>query len=139
MTASEAKTVYRRKGSDFTRVVRDHLYSQFTGNAATQYGKRMEKKAIAAFEEAFAPLKVEPCGLIIHPNQSWLAASADGLILTAHSHKLPIEHICRKKSLLEAMKSSAFCLCLTNGKYFLKARHQYCYQMQIQLACTQAE
>ena len=50
-TVSEAKTIYRRKGNAFRRVVRDHLHSQLTGNAATRYGKRMEKKAIAAFEE----------------------------------------------------------------------------------------
>lgn len=53
--------------------------SEFTGNAATQHGERMESVALAYYERVSGN-KVDQTGLVKHDKYSWLGASPDGLI-----------------------------------------------------------
>lgn len=54
--------------------------SEFQGNAATEYGTFHESGAIAEFELQ-AEAEVQECGLFVHPEHDWLAASPDGIVV----------------------------------------------------------
>lgn len=53
--------------------------NEFTGNAATNHGERMEPVALA-FYEKLTGNKVDQTGLVKHEDFDWLGASPDGLI-----------------------------------------------------------
>lgn len=58
--------------------------SEFTGNAATNHGQRLEPAAVRWYEEENSthgqPCKVEATGSVTHPQYPWLRASPDGLV-----------------------------------------------------------
>ncbi|XP_053895625.1 uncharacterized protein LOC128843106 [Malaclemys terrapin pileata] len=111
---------------------------------AMSWGTRNEKKAVQAYEELQSrrtgkPVKVEECGLFIHPGKEWLAASPDGIVREAGTGKLlevkcPYKH--RDKTVKEACKDTAFCLEADGESYSLKRNHPYYTQVQCELATT---
>ncbi|XP_067392668.1 uncharacterized protein [Emydura macquarii macquarii] len=111
---------------------------------AMSWGTRNEKKAVQAYEELQSrrsgrPVMVEECGLFIHPEKEWLAASPDGIVRDADTGKLlevkcPYKH--RDKTVKEACKDKAFCLEMDGESYSLKRSHPYYTQVQCQLATT---
>ncbi|CAM5164157.1 unnamed protein product [Natator depressus] len=114
---------------------------------AMSWGTQNEKKAVQAYEELQSrrtgrPVKVEECGLFIHQEKEWLAASPDGIIREADTGKLlgllevkcPYKH--RDKTVKEACKDKAFCLEVDGESYSLKRNHPYYTQVQCQLATT---
>ena len=52
---------------------------EFTGNAATNHGEKMEPVALA-FYERHSGNSVEQTGIVFHEEHKWLGASPDGLI-----------------------------------------------------------
>lgn len=62
-------------------MVREHFGAEkeFTGNAATNHGEKMEPVALA-FYEKHSGNSVEQTGIVFHEQYSWLGASPDGLI-----------------------------------------------------------
>ena len=52
---------------------------EFTGNAATNHGERMEPVALAFYEKKTGN-KVDQTGIVKHEKYDWLGASPDGLI-----------------------------------------------------------
>ena len=62
-------------------MVREHFGAarEFTGNAATNHGERMEPVALA-FYESVAGVTVTQTGIVKHDDYDWLGASPDGLI-----------------------------------------------------------
>ncbi|KAH1165431.1 uncharacterized protein LOC123377281 [Mauremys mutica] len=113
---------------------------------AMSWGTRNEKKVVQAYEELQSrtgrPVKVQECGLFIHPGKEWLAASPDGIVREADTGKLlgllevkcPYKH--RDKTVKEACKDKAFCLEVDGESYSLKRNHPYYTQVQCQLATT---
>ncbi|XP_032659822.1 uncharacterized protein LOC116838593 [Chelonoidis abingdonii] len=111
---------------------------------AMSWGTRNEKKAVQAYEELQSrttgrPVKVQDCGLFIHPEKEWLAASPDGIVREADTGKLlevkcPYKH--RDKTVKEACKDKAFCLEVDGESYSLKRDHPYYTQIQCELAAT---
>ncbi|XP_030431731.1 uncharacterized protein LOC115657734 [Gopherus evgoodei] len=111
---------------------------------AMSWGTQNEKKAVQAYEELQSrrtgkPVKVEECGLFIHPEKEWLAASPDGIVREADTGKLlevkcPYKH--RDKTVKEACKDKAFCLEANGESYSLKRDHPYYTQTQCELAAT---
>ncbi|XP_067392765.1 uncharacterized protein [Emydura macquarii macquarii] len=111
---------------------------------AMSWGTRNEKKAVQAYEELQSrrsgrPVMVEECGLFIHPEKEWLAASPDGIVRDTDTGKLlevkcPYKH--RDKTVKEACKDKAFCLEMDGESYSLKRDHPYYTQVQCQLATT---
>lgn len=103
---------------DVMRVmVRDHFGAEreFLGNFATDYGEKHEKDAILALESDLSVM-VEKCGLIVHPDHDWLAASPDGLA--------------GKGAVVEVK-------CPYNQNLFsISDRPDYYAQIQIQMACA---
>lgn len=55
------------------------LEPKFEGNEATAYGEANEANAIAGYEFVTGNTVVS-CGLVVHPDHSWLGASPDGFV-----------------------------------------------------------
>jgi putative phage-type endonuclease len=71
-----------QKAEDVMRdMVREHFGAdkEFTGNAATNHGERMEPVALAHYESV-AGVTVTQTGIVKHDDYEWLGASPDGLI-----------------------------------------------------------
>ncbi|KYO47201.1 uncharacterized protein LOC102576115 [Alligator mississippiensis] len=116
---------------------------------AMSWGVQNEKVAVQAYEELKSksgkPVKVDDCGLFIHPGKEWIAASPDGVIKEVGTGKVlgllevkcPYKH--RNKMVSEACKDKDFCLQKEGDSYALKKNHAYFTQVQCQLAATGLE
>ncbi|XP_056214812.1 uncharacterized protein LOC130158243 [Falco biarmicus] len=114
---------------------------------AMSWGVRNEKVAVQAYEQLKSqaegkPVRVEDCGLFIHREKKWIAASPDGIIKEAATGKAlgllevkcPYKH--RNRTVREACKDKDFCLEVDGDSYALKKDHAYFTQVQCQLAAT---
>lgn len=115
--------------------------------AAMSWGIKNEKYAVLNYEKQALKnkgreVKVEECGLFIHPTKTWLAASPDGIVkdkttgekLCILEVKCPYKH--KDHTIREACLDSNFCLALNGDAYVLKPKHAYYTQVQCQLAST---
>lgn len=89
---------------------------EFAGNEATRYGESHEADALAAYEHRYGVM-IEPCGLVVHPEHDFLAASPDGLV--------------GERGMVE-------CKCPYRARYTTPS-DEYRAQMQLQMACTGRE
>lgn len=152
ITASVAGSIAKmRVKTPRNKKVENLLYSKFKGNAATHYGLVMENKAMQEYvtyqqQHGHPNLKVEKCGLFISLNNPWLAGTPDGLVNDPISDNaslnLGIVEIknpfsIRSQTLMEAIQNSTFCLEKKDTNISLKHRHDYYYQIQVQLYCTE--
>lgn len=126
------------------------LYNSFRGNKATKYGSEMDeftRQQYVTHQQGnnHPDLTVEKCGLHISHLDNWLAATPDGIVHDPSdtAHPLGLVEIknpfsAKDKSLDEACKQSGFCLEVNkaNNTRRLKHRHDYYYQVQCQLYCT---
>ncbi|XP_075013353.1 uncharacterized protein LOC142085387 [Calonectris borealis] len=114
---------------------------------AMSWGLRNEEKAVRAYEQLKSqavgkPVRVEDCGLFIHREKRWIAASPDGVIKDAATGKAlgllevkcPYKH--RNRTVREACKDKDFCLEVDGDSYALKKDHAYFTQVQCQLAAA---
>ncbi|KAM4772532.1 uncharacterized protein WCC33_004236 [Rhinophrynus dorsalis] len=115
---------------------------------AMNWGIKNERLAVRAYEKLASKregktVKVEDCGLFIHPTKNWLAASPDGLVKDDHTGeilnilevKCPYKH--REQTISEACTDRNFCLRQSGDSYILRMDHAYYTQVQCQLAATQ--
>ncbi|KAE8603456.1 hypothetical protein XENTR_v10014342 [Xenopus tropicalis] len=115
---------------------------------AMYWGIQNEKNAVLAYEKLASKrdgkkVKVEDCGLFIHPTKNWLAASPDGIVkdgctgetLRLLEVKCPYKH--KEHTIREACEDRNFCLQLNGDSYMLRQDHAYYTQVQCQLAATQ--
>lgn len=108
---------YATEDDVMRQMVREHFGAEreFTGNVATAWGDEHEDDAILALESELGVM-VEKCGLIVHPEHDWLAASPDGLFRN--------DHVVEVK-------------CPYNQKLFsINDRPDYFAQVQVQIACS---
>ncbi|XP_050758562.1 uncharacterized protein LOC127020142 [Gymnogyps californianus] len=114
---------------------------------AMSWGVRNEKVAVQAYEQLKSqavgkPVQVEDCGLFIHREKKWIAASPDGIVKEAATGKAlgllevkcPYKH--RNRTVREACKDKDFCLEVDGDSYALKKDHAYFTQVQCQLAAA---
>ncbi len=83
-------------------------------------------------------------GLVISVSNPWLAASPDGVVsdpseTTQGLVEVKTPFSMKENTLEEACKTSSFCLERKNDEYQLKTRHDYFYQVQCQLYCTNTD
>ena len=91
-------------------------------------------------------ITVEECGLFVSLENPWLAGTPDGLVhdpspdASKPSGLVEIKnpYSARHLTLAEAVKSPTFCLQhkKEDDTFQLKRRHDYYYQIQCQLYCT---
>ncbi|XP_074446801.1 uncharacterized protein LOC141744528 [Larus michahellis] len=114
---------------------------------AMSWGIRNEKAALQAYEQLKSQVvgkavQVDDCGLFIHREKKWIAASPDGIIKEAATGKAlglvevkcPYKH--RNRTVREACKDKDFCLEVDGDAYALKKDHPYFTQVQCQLAAA---
>ncbi len=145
-----------RKTTKRANKVKELLYSTFRGNNATRYGMEMEETARMEYaahqqQNKCTGINVTDCGLFVSLDNPWLAATPDGIVqdpsdLTSSSGILEIKNPFTKRSMtLSEACHSGSPFCLKNGKengkelYQLKKKHDYYYQIQCQLYCTNKE
>ena len=128
-------------------LVKQMLYGNYKGNAATRYGLVQEKaRSINTFTHGSVEASVDRnCGLIVLSTYPWLAATPDGLVIDPSASPLSPEGIVefknpysyRESSLQEAIENKK-CSCLINveGCFSLKRSHEYYYQVQFAMLCT---
>ncbi|KAK5639603.1 hypothetical protein RI129_012095 [Pyrocoelia pectoralis] len=134
LTASRFGRICKMKSStSCANAVKDILYTNFFGNAATRYGVENEHRAIEAFQAETNEI-VSPCGLYIREDFPFLAASPDGLVGEDALIEVKCPYTARKHSPHEATQQKEIKFCeIKNGNVMLKTNHDYYYQIQGQL------
>ena len=127
------------------------LHSKFRGNVATQYGIDNEQSTRERYvkyqrQNGHPGLAIQSTGLVISQDNPWIAASPDDRVQDPSStppsglaeYKTP--YSVRTTSILEACSRKSFCLELYKSggivKPRLKKRHNYHFQVQCQMYCT---
>lgn len=127
--------------------VQQLLYGTFRGNTATRYGAENEETTRQRYvthmkQNGHPNLIVQPCGLFISLETPWLAATPDGLVHDPASSppsgliEVKNPYSARHQTIEDAVKTTSFCLELNKDRYRLKRRHDYYFQIQCQLYCT---
>ena len=152
VTSSNVGAIAKRRST--TKVgplVHQLLYSSFRGNRATSWGLLQEEDTEKQYQEYMkeqcADFKVNGnCGLYVSTQYPWLAATPDGLVhdpsITPSrglvEYKNP--HTCRNSTIIEAMRNKKIkFLTIINDKVSLKRSHQYYYQIQTAMLCTETQ
>ncbi len=153
LTASRVGGIAKMKATTKrSKKVKELLYSMFRGNEATRYGMEMEEVTRQEYtthqqQSGHQGLAVGNAGLFVSLANPWLAASPDGLVHdpnNAPQHlglvEIKTPHSVCNMSLVEACTKPTFCLEQQekdgNITHRLKRRHDYFYQIQCQLYCT---
>lgn len=158
ITASNAHRVAHSRFANRRSAVPPQSYlASITGGGANvrtramTWGVENEPVAVRSYcrlksEQLGRDIQVQECGLFIHPQQSWLAASPDGIVLDQRRRlclevKCPYKH--RERTVRQAcLEDRTFCLELEEAaggdrpQYRLKTGHSYYTQIQCQLAVT---
>ena len=114
---------------------------------ATRWGCEHEKTARDAYVKKIVDSHVNfiasDRGLVIHPQFPHFGATPDGFIKCdccgcgVIEVKCPFS--CKSRSFLEASEDTTFCLEIADGKYNLKRKHAYFYQIQLQMKLCEVE
>nr|XP_018903417.1 PREDICTED: uncharacterized protein LOC109034621 [Bemisia tabaci] len=142
LTASDYARICKMRPSTLPgRTVKSILYKVEFKSAATDWGNDHEDEALKKFEDVFGK-QTKKCGVFIDLERPYLAASPDALVI---GEKAVVEIKCpysaRAMTILEAAeKKRDFCLQRdpATGTVALKRNHDYFYQVQGQLAITEA-
>ncbi|KAJ8964211.1 hypothetical protein NQ314_005040 [Rhamnusium bicolor] len=140
LTASNFGRIYKLLDTtDRKTVVKDLLHSNFTGNVYTRYGNDNELKAIKDFEKILGQCVVS-CGLFIHQDYPFLAASPDGLIGENAIVEVKCPYKAKDLSPEDAIKQKQIQYAsFENGFLSLKRSDKYYYQVQGELFVTGRE
>ena len=147
ITASNAKKVFKRRSTTLcTNLVRELLYPVSFDSVPTKHGIFYEPIA----KEKYGKTKgfvVEDCGIFVDFENPFLCASPDGIVHHPDGDYL-IEVKCPFKARNETSMKAA---CRTfakedfplrmdeKGKFYLPEDHQFYYQIQVQLQCSDLE
>ena len=150
ITASKAGAILKmRKGTKRANKVKEILYSKFSGNKHTSYGTANEEASRQAYvahmqQNGHPQLQVTAVGLVISEDSPWLAASPGGRVFDPSSSppdgliELKNPSTAKDMTIAEACeKIKGFCIKSRQGKRALDTNHNYFYQVQCQLYCTQ--
>ncbi len=149
LTASVVGGIAKMKEKQKSKKVQALLYSTFRGNQATRYGTSMEAISIDRYklyyQKKYPEFRVDKCGLFISETNNWLAATPDGIVNDPSNTAQPLGLLeiknpfsFKDQPLDEACKNSAFFLEVDKDtqQRRLKRRHDYYFQVQCQLYCT---
>jgi YqaJ-like viral recombinase domain len=126
------------------REIMGNSFPEFTSDAM-KHGIKCEPLALKLFNEVNAQnhLQAYPCGILVLPRLSWLAASADGVVIDSKgrvSHVLEIKSLYMahtgKLSLDEAYarKLPLYLKYVGESQCLLRTSHDYYGQVQLQMA-----
>ena len=151
MTASNVGSIAKRRAKTKVKsTVKQLLYSKFEGNTSTKWGLLQEQPTKAKYLEEKRAISspdytVIQSGLTVRVDCPWLGASPDGLVYDPTEDppegiiEIKNPYSVRNLTLREAATGkSGFCLEITKEKNCLqlKKNHDYYYQIQCTLFCT---
>ena len=151
ITSSNVGSISKmRTTTKVNSTVKKLRYSKFEGNTATKWGILQEESTNSKYleEKRKTSPDITTCqsGLVISLDNPWLAASPDGLVYDSTENpphgivEFKNPYSVRNNSLREAaITKKGFCLNLdkTTDKLSLNQRHDYFYQVQCTMYCTQ--
>ena len=129
--------------------MKELLYTKFRGNKHTSYWTANEEASRQAYvanmqQNGHPQLQVTTVGLVISEDSLWLAASPDGQVFDPSSSppdgliELKNRSTAKDMTITEACeKIKRFCIKSRQGQNALDTNHDYFYQVQCQLYCTQ--
>lgn len=121
------------ESTDRGKTAKDIFSSNFTGNIYTKYGTDNEINAIHDFEKVLGK-SVTACGLFVHPDYPYLAASPDGLIdddaIIEIKCPYKARNMCPEDAITQKLIQFAT---FDNGTFRLKRTDKYYFQLQGQL------
>ena len=144
-SSSVGEIAKRKKTTKVNSTVTKLLYSKFRGNRATDWGLLdVSRLKYLEIKKVNSPgFSVTKSGLVISLKHPWLAASPDGIVYDPSFNppqglvELKNPYSARDKTVEEAASSKSFCLKLDNGgKLCLPINHNYYYQIQCAMYCT---
>ena len=151
ITSSNAGTIAKRRATTpVKKLVHQLLYTSFHGNTATKWGLSQEEASYYDYLKWLHSEKKSPqatvtinCGLVISAIYPWLAATPDGWVEDPQATpsqglvEFKNPHSCRNLMIDEAITAKkCTCLVINNGTRSLKKTHDYYYQVQIAMFCT---
>ena len=116
------------------KLAEDILNPGTLSTEAIVHGKTYETVAISKFEELHN-LKVLPCGLFIHEEYPFLAATPDGLAGASETVEVKCPYVGRNSE-IKATNEFPFLFINDQNELHLKSNHNYMYQIQGQLAIS---
>ena len=147
VTASRVKQIISlRSSTNPANLVARMTSPAMFSNEATEYGRANEAVAMNSYQKLMSHMSgedifIEPCGLVVHPEFSWLGASPDGYIPGSNGLvEVKCPYTCRQSSFeaTAAEKKSRFCLKQTPNGLRLHRSHDYYFQIATQLFVTKA-
>lgn len=137
LTASNFGRIHNLLNStDREKVAKDMIFSTFTGNIYTKYGIENEINAIKDFEKLLGK-SVIACGLFVHQEYPFLAASPDGLVdedaLVEIKCPYKARNVCPEDAIAQKLVQFAT---FDDGIFRLKRTNNYYFQVQGQLFVT---
>ena len=151
ITSSNMGKIAKRRASTLVgRLVHQLLYSTFQGNKATAWGLSQEEASSQHYlnwlqQQSPAANVTINCGLVSQ-TYPWLAATPDGWVEDPQA--TPAQGIVEfknphsyKESNIDDAITSKKCTCLYHhdGRRSLKQSHDYYYQIQFAMLCTEAK
>ena len=151
LTSSNVGCIAKRRATTkVNSTVKKLLYSKFEGNTATKWGLLQEESTNGKYleEKRKTSPDITTCqsGLVISLENPWLAASPDGLVYDPSEDpphgivEFKNPYTTRNNTLHEAANTKkGFCLDFDEktGKLTLNKHHDYYYQVQCTMYCTQ--
>lgn len=111
LTASKFGEICKRRATTSSaKLVERLVYPRKLRCDAVQYGMLNEFNAIAAYRALFPDRVVSECGLFVHPQHGYLAASPDGLVDNHGIVEIKCPYTARDKTFPEALEMRNFFL-----------------------------
>ena len=149
ITASIMREICHQKATTSCEAfVQKKLTPRHIDTAAIHYGNDHKSTAVKSYVDyenrIGKAVKVNSCGLSVHPITPWLAASPDGFVFdsTEKNHnrgclEVKCPQTCEK---IPACRDvSVFCLVLNDCEMSLSKSHAYFYQVQTQMYVTELQ
>lgn len=129
-------TYLNNKKPDWAKKINSYWNTKPLKVRAVKYGKDAENLAFECYKEMRNPL-MKKCGLVVHPTESWIAGSPDGvdpLTGTLLEIKCPVGVDAALADILQAQNVKRYLKTNdTAQSYELNCHHEYYCQVQINL------
>lgn len=104
------------------------------------FGRAIEGIAVDRYAALHPEWRVSECGLVIHPELPFVAASPDRILFCPSTGERGVLEVKCPSSLqvgptVAAREKASFCLQKVDGRISLKTSHKYYWQVQGQMAC----
>ncbi|XP_058453388.1 uncharacterized protein LOC131431586 isoform X1 [Malaya genurostris] len=138
ITASSAYKLFtylRNKNPDWSKKISQYWDIRNLKLEATKYGKDTEPLAFECYKIKRNP-NIKKCGLVIHPDESWIAGSPDGIDPVSNillEIKCPMNKDASLNDIMNCASVKVFIKQDFQSSYYLNKRHCYYCQVQINM------